>query len=544
MSVVQSLSSLRSPPRPAVRSRPDSPLGPADRVPAKTWLAVAGACLGAFMAILNIQIVGSSLGDIQGAIGAGSDDGAWITTSYLIAEIVVIPVSGWLAQVFSLRSYLIVNSILFTLLTASCAFAQNLGQMIVLRALQGAAGGVLIPLAFTIILTMLPPSRHALGIAIYSLSAVFAPSIGPALGGYCSETFGWQSMFFITIPPGVIMVAMMWLSLERTPRQLQLLREGDWAGVATMAIGLGTLETVLEEGNKNDWFGSRFILYLSVVSFASLLAFVVIQLRRRNPLLNLRLLGRRNFGLGSIANFVFGFSIYGWIYTVPAYLGQVQGYSAKQIGEVMIWLGLPQLALIPVLPMVMKRIDPRLLAGFGFALFALGTWQAAALHADFSGPQFLLSNLLRALGQVMVMTPLSAIAIAGIETDNAGSASALFNMMRNLGGAIGIAVLQTVLTKREQFHSWVSTEHVSLLGEATRIRIDTLTQYFMVHGTADPSLARHEAIVAVGRTIRHQSFIQAFGDIVVVQSGALILALVILVFLKNHGAANRASKSH
>lgn len=516
----------------------------ADQVTARTWLAVTGACLGAFMAILNIQIVGSSLGDIQGAIGAGADDGAWITTAYLVAEIVVIPVSGWLARVFSLRSYLIVNGILFTFLTAACAFAQNLEQMIVLRALQGIAGGVLIPLAFTIILTALPPARQPLGIAMYSLSAVFAPSIGPALGGYCSETFGWQSMFFISVPPGIAMVAMLWMSLERAPRHWHLLREGDWAGIVTMAVGLGTLETLLEEGNKDDWFGSPFIVKLTAVSIVCLTAFVIIQLRRANPLLNLRLLGRRNFGLGSVANFVFGFSIYGWIYTVPAYLGQMQGYSARQIGEVMIWLGLPQLLLIPLLPKAMGRVDLRLLCGAGFALFAAGTWQASALHGDFSGPQFLVANLLRAAGQVMVMTPLSALAIAGIEKHNAASASALFNMMRNLGGAIGIAVLQTILTRREQFHSWVHTENVSLLGEATRARIDSLTAYFLSRGAPDLTFARHEAIVAMGRAIRRQAFFQGFSDIVIVQSAALVLALVVLLFLKKGAPAGGPSDAH
>jgi DHA2 family multidrug resistance protein len=501
----------------------------------RTWIAVVGASLGAFMAILNIQIVGSSLGDIQGAIGAGSDDGAWITTAYLVAEIVVIPMSGWLARVFSLRRYLIVNAILFTLLTAACAFAQNLGQMIVLRALQGAAGGVLIPLAFTIILTTLPPSKHAIGIAIYSLSAVFAPSVGPVLGGYFSETFGWQSMFFISLPPGLVMVAMLWFSLDKSPSQFHLLKKGDWVGIITMAIGLGTLETVLEEGNKNDWFSSPFILRLAVVSVVCLSAFVAVQLRRREPLLHLRLLARRNFGLGSLVNFVFGVSIYGWIYTVPAYLGQVQGYSAKQIGTVMIWLGLPQLLLIPLLPKVMKHVDARLMAGAGFALFAIGTWSASELSGDFAGPQFLASNLIRALAQVMAMTPLSAIAIAGIEREYAASASALFNMMRNLGGAIGIALLQTILTRREQFHSYVNTENVSLLGEATRARLQGLAQYFMSHGVADPDLAYHKAIVALGRGIRHQAFLQGYSDIIMVQSAALAIALVVVLFLGKAG---------
>jgi DHA2 family multidrug resistance protein len=188
-----------------------------DTVSLKTWIVVGGAALGAFLAILNIQIVSSSLADIQGAIGAGADDGGWITTAYLVAEIIVIPMSAWLARVFSMRLYLLTNTFAFLVFTPACAFTTNLGQMIVVRALQGFAGGVLIPLAFSIIMTRLPASKRPIGLAIYSVSAIFAPSIGPVIGGWCNETFGWQSIFFINLLPGAIMFAMLWFSLEREP---------------------------------------------------------------------------------------------------------------------------------------------------------------------------------------------------------------------------------------------------------------------------------------------------------------------------------------
>jgi len=204
-----------------------SPAPPLAEVSLKTWIVVIGSTIGAFLAILNIQVVGALLADIQGGIGAGIDDGGWITTSYLIAEIIVIPLSGWLASVFSLRTYLLTSTALFLALTVACAFAQTLSQMIVIRAAQGFAGGVLIPLAFTIIMTKLPRSKHPIGLAIYSVAVVFAPSIGPALGGYFSDNFGWQSIFFLSLPPGVVMIAMLWYALDPAPRQLRLLAEGD-----------------------------------------------------------------------------------------------------------------------------------------------------------------------------------------------------------------------------------------------------------------------------------------------------------------------------
>src|SRR5690242_15475072 len=262
-------------------------------VSAKTWIAVAGATLGAFMAVLNIQIVNASLADIQGAIGAGIDDGGWISTSYLIAEIVVIPLSGWLAQVFSVRIYLLTNALLFLVFSAACALAQDLPQMIALRAVQGFTGGVLIPMAFTLIITLLPKSKQPIGLALFAISATFAPAIGPTIGGYLTENWGWEYIFYVNIVPGAIMIAMLYFSLEAKPMKLSLLREGDWAGIITMAIGLSALQTVLEEGNKDDWFGSPFIVRLAVIATIALSLFLVIEFTTEKPLLNLRLLFRR-----------------------------------------------------------------------------------------------------------------------------------------------------------------------------------------------------------------------------------------------------------
>ena len=505
----------------------------ADFVSAKTWIAVVGASLGAFLAILNIQIVSSSLADIQGAIGTGSDEGGWVTTAYLVAEIIVIPMSGWLARVFSPRIYLLANTFAFLIFTVVCAFTTNLTQMILARVLQGFAGGVLIPMAFLIIMTRLPVSRRAIGLSIYSISAIFAPSIGPVIGGWCNETFGWQSLFFINLIPGVVMFTMLWVSLESEPMQLNLLGRGDWLGIGTIAVGLGALETVLEEGEKDDWFGSALIVRLSIVATLSLAAFLIIEFRKKkDPLLHLGLLGRRNFGLGSLANFFFGLSMYGWLYVVPLYLSRIQGYNAEQIGTVLIWIGLPQLLIIPVVPKLMRLMDPRYLVAAGYSLFVVGSLFAVSLSGDFSGPQFLASSLTRALGQSLVMTPLSTLAIAGIEREYAGSASALFNMIRNLGGAIGIAVLQTFLTQREQFHSVVMTSQVSLLAPALRERLVGLANRFMAHGVSDPGFAAHEAVVAVGAAVKRQAYMLGFSDTVIFQSALLGIGLVLVLFLK------------
>src|SRR5215471_7229092 len=498
----------------------------------KMWMAVIGSTLGAFMAVLNIQIVNASLADIQGAIGAGIDDGGWISTSYLIAEIVVIPLSGWLAQVFSVRKYLLTNAALFLLLSVACAFAQDLPQMIALRAVQGFTGGTLIPLAFTLIITMLPKSKQPVGLALFALSATFAPAIGPTIGGYLTENWGWEYIFYVNLVPGIVMIAMLYASLESKPMKLALLREGDWIGIITMAIGLSALQTVLEEGNKDDWFGSPFIVKMSIVAAIALTLFVWIEWTSKKPLLNLRLLFRRNFGFGILANFLLGIALYGSVFILPVYLSRIQGYNAEQIGMVLAWTGLPQLLLIPLVPRLMQRFDARIIIGVGFALFAGSNFMNIYMTGDYAADQLFWPNIVRAVGQALCFAPLSAVATAGIEHENAGSASALFNMMRNLGGAVGIAMLQTFLTKREQFHSNVLTHSVSLFEEATRARLARLTGYFMAHGIADPALAAHKAIVAVGLKVRQQATIMAFSDTFYLLGVVLIVALAATLLLK------------
>ena len=307
------------------------------------------------MAVLNIQITNAALPDIQGAIGSGLNDGGWISTAYLITEIVVIPLTGWLSRVFSVRRYLLANAVLFLVFSVLCATAHDLGQMIVLRALQGFTGGVLIPMAFTIIMTMLPAARQPVGMALFAVSATFAPAIGPTIGGWLNDTYGWQYIFYVNLVPGAVMLGMLWVSLDPAPMQLRLLRQGDWIGIASMAIGLGALQTVLEEGNKDDWFGSPFIVRLSAIAAIALTLFLVVEFRSRRPLLNLRLLLRRNFGFGTLANFLLGTALYGSVFILPLYLSQIQGYNAQQIGEVLAWTGLPQLVLIPLVPQLMKK---------------------------------------------------------------------------------------------------------------------------------------------------------------------------------------------
>ncbi len=495
----------------SITDRPSAP-APNATVSLSAWIAVLASMIGAFMAILNIQITNASLLYIEGGIGTGVDNGAWISTSYLIGEIIVIPLTDYLSKVFSFRRYMLVNSLLFPLFSMACAFTHDLGSMIVMRGLQGFAGGILIPMAFTMVLTRLPKPQQPIGLAMFALSVTFAPAIGPTIGGYLTENYGWQTIFFVNTPPSVVMVAALYFTLDRAPMQLGLLKQGDWVGIVTMAIGLAALQTVLEEGNKDDWFASPFILELAIVAAVLLTIFVAIELTVAKPLVNLRLLTRRNFGIGVVVNVLVGFALFGTVYILPQFLGQVQRYNAEQIGVVLAWTGLPQLVLIPFVPLLIKRFDVRYVAFAGIAIFAASCFMNTTLSPDSAGDQFWVPNIVRAIGQALVITPISAITTAGIAPAEAGAASGLSNMLRNLGGAVGTATLATILTKREQYHSNIIGQSVTLARDEVRQRISDLTAYFMAHGVPDSAQAQHEAIVQIGRIVRRQALIMGFSD--------------------------------
>lgn len=506
----------------------------------RNWIGVIGALVGGFMAVLDIQVTNASLKDITGALGATLDEGSWISTSYLVTEIVVIPLCGWLAVVFSTRRYLLTTASLFLIFSTLCGFAWNLPSMIVFRALQGFTGGALIPMAFSTILIMLPPAKQAVGFALFGVTATFAPAIGPTVGGWLTENFGWQWIFFINLPPGLLLLGATWYAVDPKPMRLSLLREGDWAGIGSMAVGLSCLTVFLEEGERKDWFGSPLITRLAILAAVMLTIFLVVELRSSHPFINLRLFSRRTFAFASVVNVALGVGLYGSTFILPLYLGQIQGYNSLQIGETVMWSGLPQLAVMPLVPKFIARFDKRLLIGFGLAGFCVSCFINAFLSPDTAHDQLRWPLLLRAICFPFIMVPLSSLATGGIEKENVNSASGLFNMMRNLGGSVGIALLSAFLTQREHLHSNRLGEFISLYNPLTRERLDLLMHAFQAKGF-DPVGAQQLAIAALDGTVRKQAFTQAFSDCFYLIGVALLAGIVALFFCKKSTGTGTAS---
>src|ERR1700693_6317067 len=504
---------------------------PDETVSLRTWIAVLGTILGAFMAVLDIQITNSSLREITGGIASTSVEASWVSTSYLMGEIITIPLTAWLARVFGIRLYLLVNVSLFLVFSALCGTATELTQMVMYRALQGFTGGVMIPMSFTILNTMLPPSKRPLGLVLFGITATIGPAIGPYVGGLLTDSYGWQMVFYVNFLPGAVMLAAIAYAIDSQPPNLKLLKQGDWFGIACLALGLGSLIAFLEEGQNQDWFTSTFIQHCFELAVVFIPLFLIIEWVGKHPVVNLRLLLERNLVLSCVVNFVMGAGLYGSVFLLPQYLEQVQEYSARQTGEYMVLIGLPQLLIFPFVPRLMKTVDLRLMVFFGAAIFGGSCFLNTHMAPLFGGAQFQLANVIRGLCKPFTIVPLSAIATAGLMREQQGDGSALFNIARNLGGSVGTALLSAMITQREQFHDFRIGERVTGYRLQVQNFLNSQAAHYDQQG-GDPVLAMKRAYKALQSTVQLSSFVMAFSECFLVVGSVLLAGSLVVWFCK------------
>jgi len=521
-------------------------MNPVDKEPTlRDWLAVGGGILGAFMAILDIQITNASLAEIGGAIGATPAEGSWISTGYLMAEIIVIPLTGWLARSFGLRRFLSVNSMLFIGFSILCALSNSLGEMILWRAGQGITGGVLIPTAITIVRTRLPAGKQPVGVALFGMVATFAPAIGPTVGGWLTENVSWHYIFYLNVVPGVVAIAIQLYALDREKAQLEELFKADWLGIVSMAIGLSSLIFVLEEGQREEWFDSHLIVAASIAAFIGIAVFLIAELTTDRPFINLRLFANPSVGGSGILMAVFGATAFGSVYLIPSYLAQVQGYNAQQIGEVVMWSGIPQLFLLPLMPLLMRRVDLRLLVGIGLILFAVSCFINVDMSPDTAMDQLILPQLLRAAGQPLATIPLTQLSVVGLTRRDTADSAGITSVMRNLGASVGIAMLSTVVQIREQVHFSVIAEAMSQNSLRLQERLQDLAAMFAGRG-ADIDTATQQGIGVLAQQVRQSASVMAYADSFWILGVCIVVSLLTLLILRKPpaGAAAMAADAH
>jgi DHA2 family multidrug resistance protein len=433
--------------------------GTADRPP--SLLPFVVMCCGMFIALLDIQIVASSLQDIGGGLSAAQDEISWVQTAYLIAEIVVIPLSGWLTRVFSTRWLFTASAAGFTLSSMLCGLAWNIDSMIIFRALQGLLGASMIPTVFTSSFHFFPGKRRVYAAAVVGTIASIAPTLGPVIGGWITDTLDWRWLFYINVAPGIAITVLIPLLVDIDKHDLKLLRDADYAGIALMATGLGSLEYVLEEGTRWNWFSDATIRDCAWIAGGALGLFVWRSLAVANPVVDLRALRNRNFALGCLLSFITGVGIFTTIYLTPLFLGYVRGYSAWQTGTAVFSTGVASLLGTPVYILLAKRFDTRWLMMAGLACFGIAMWSFSFITSDWAAGELLVPQILRGFPQVFAVAPSVNLGLGSLPPERLKYASGLFNMMRNLGGAVGIAVSAAIINDTTNLHFQHIASHLT-----------------------------------------------------------------------------------
>ncbi|HME25293.1 MAG TPA: DHA2 family efflux MFS transporter permease subunit [Acetobacteraceae bacterium] len=507
-------------------------LAPGELPMAAKVFAFASMCIGFFIALLDIQIVAASLGDIGGGLSAGTDEVAWVQTSYLIAEIVVIPLSGWLSRVMSTRWLFCASAVGFTITSLLCGWAWNIESMIVFRAMQGFLGGSMIPTVFTTAFIYFNNQQRVIAAATIGCIASLAPTLGPTIGGWITDNYSWHWLFYINLVPGVFVSIVVPILVRVDRPNLSLLRGADYAGMVLMAVFLGCLEYTLEEGPRWDWFGDATIRTTAWLSGIAGVAFIWRSLTFSQPVVDLRALKSRNFSLGCFFSFITGIGVFATIYLTPLFLAHVRGFSALQIGEAVFTTGLFQVCAIPFYTVLARRIDLRWLMMFGLACFAVSMWNFTPITHDWGGRELLLPQAFRGFSQQFAVAPTVSLTLGGLAPDRLKLASGLFNLMRNLGGAIGIAVCGTILNDRTNLHFERLAEHLNGANPAML--------QFVQHVAANETVARggdalhgHAAALKVlwSLTLR-EAQTQAFADAFLVIALCFIVATMMVPLMR------------
>ena len=513
----------------------DQPLA-ADRIDPRRLITFLMMCFGMFMAVLDIQIVSASLTEIQAGLAASSDEISWVQTAYLMAEVVAIPLSGFLSRVLGTRIMFAAAAGGFTIASLMCGFTSSIGEMIVWRALQGFIGGGMIPTVFASAYIIFPRSRMGMVVPLIGLVATLAPTIGPTVGGYLTDAFSWHWLFFINIVPGILVTIAALALIDFDQPNFALFKSLDWWGLAFMGLFLGTLEYVLEEGPRWDWLDDPTIALCAAVSAVSAAAFFVRVFMTREPIVDLKAYADRNFAVGSMFSFVLGIGLYGLTYLYPLYLDEIRGYNALMVGETLFVSGLAMFAAAPVAGQLSQRLDPRLLLMAGFFIFAVGSWWMTYLTKDWDFWELFVPQILRGVGLMLAIVPITNVALGTLPAERLKNAAGLFNLMRNLGGAVGLAILNTALNDRTDLHLARLHESVNWARGPAVETLAQLTQRFQNFG-AD---AQTMALKQLNQIVRQQGIVMAFADVFLMLA-VLFVAFGMLAIVMRRPAPQAAS---
>ena len=477
------------------------------------WLIAVSVMLATFMEVLDTSIATVALPYIAGSVSATNDEATWVLTSYLVSNAIVLPASSWFGQRFGRKRFLITCIIIFTISSFLCGAAPSLGILLLARAIQGAGGGALQPISQAILLESFPPEKRGLAMAVFALGVVVAPILGPTFGGWLTDNYSWRWSFYINIPIGILAVFMILRNVEDPP-YIKHARPGkfDAWGLGLLAIWLGCLQIILDKGQEDDWFGATWIRWATLIGCAAFLLFLVTELRKDKPLVDLTIFKNRNFATGCLLITLFGAAIYGLVVLLPLFYQELMGYTALNAGIIVSPRGVGAIVAMPIIGILTTRMDNRYLIASGFFIFAICSLWFGEINLGIGPWSFIWAIILSGFGSGMVFVPLSTTTMGTLANEQIGNASGLYNLLRNVGGSIGISIVNTIVARHEQLHRSELAHSLSASNSLFEHRVSTLQGLVAQTNAAGPVIAHDSAMSLLNHTLSGQARLLAYID--------------------------------
>jgi DHA2 family multidrug resistance protein len=521
---------LRTPARPAINP----------------WIIAGTVMLATFMEVLDTSVANVALPHIAGSLSSSVDEATWVLTAYLVANAVVLPLSGWFSTLFGRKRFYMACVLLFTASSAMCGLAPSLPILILCRVLQGLGGGALQPVSQAILRETFPREKQGMAMAVYGMGVVFAPVVGPTLGGWITDNYTWRWIFLINIPVGICSLLLTSLLIFDPPYLFRkTLRDGlkiDYLGLGLLATGLGALEIMLDEGQRNDWFSSHGIVAAALVAAIGLIGVVVWELRQKEPVVDFRLLKDRTFAISTASMFILGFVLYGSTMALPLFLQTLLGYTAMQSGMALSPGGLMIMIMMPIVGILLSKIQARWLIIFGLIISSLGLFEMSHWNTQINFGHAVSARVVQSLGLAFLFVPINTVAFSFIAKSKTGYATGLINLARNIGGSSGIAICTTLIARREQFHQQRLIENLSPLNPAYQSALAGAKQLFMNGGT-NSNQAATQAQGMLYNTMQQQAAMLSFNEVFWIL-GVLFLVAIPLMFLMKKTGPVKGRRRH
>jgi DHA2 family multidrug resistance protein len=504
------------------------------------WLIAITVMLPTFIEIMDISIVNVSLDHIRGSLSAGLNESTWVITSYLVSNAIIIPMSGWLSRLMGRKRYLISSVILFTLSSLLCGAAWNLESLIFFRILQGIGGGGLQPISQSILLETFPPEKHGKAMAFFGMGVVFAPVLGPVLGGIISDNWTWRWIFFINIPTGILSVLMI-MSFIHDPHYMKRIKmKIDYLGLGLLALGIGALQIVLDKGQQENWFDSGFITVLCAISVVSVLAFIIREFFVEHPILDLRAFKNLSFTTGNIMMFFAFLSFFSGIVLIPIFLQTLLGYNATLAGLILAPGGIATIMVMPFVGRFVTKWNPKFLLALGVGISAYAAWLLSGINLNADFQYLALLRIILGFGIGFFFVPLTTLTLSTISREKMGNASAIYNFLRNLGGSFGVAIVTTILARRAQIHQARLVEGMTSFDRAYQMASEGAAN--VLHQAGDP-IARYRGLGMIYRQLVRQAAMLSFNDAFYV-TFVIMAATLPLIFFMKRGNLNIKTDVH